>query len=69
MNKPGRSIEPTIIIHAGAWQIPEELYAAHLNGIGQALETGRSARWLQQRWNTSNPLNRRRRPPVFRSPN
>jgi len=36
-------VEPAIIIHGGAWDIPKSLHRAHKKGIGQALETGRAA--------------------------
>jgi beta-aspartyl-peptidase (threonine type) len=32
--------EPVLVIHGGAWAIPEELVAAHLGGIDAALDAG-----------------------------
>ncbi|HKW16071.1 MAG TPA: isoaspartyl peptidase/L-asparaginase [Terriglobales bacterium] len=31
---------PVLLVHGGAWAIPDELVAAHLNGVNKALETG-----------------------------
>lgn len=34
------SIKPTIIVHGGAWNIPDSLRAGHLNGVSKAVKTG-----------------------------
>lgn len=33
-------MKPVLIVHGGAWDIPENTHKAHLNGILRALETG-----------------------------
>ncbi len=37
------SIHPVLLIHGGAWAIPDELVEAHLNGVRNALNAGWSA--------------------------
>src|SRR5580698_6701640 len=32
--------DPTLLVHGGAWAIPEEMKAAHEAGVRRALETG-----------------------------
>jgi beta-aspartyl-peptidase (threonine type) len=34
------SANPVLLIHGGAWAIPDELVSAHLNGVREAVETG-----------------------------
>lgn len=33
-------IRPTIIVHGGAWSIPDSLRASHINGVSKAVKTG-----------------------------
>ncbi len=35
----------TLLVHGGAWDIPDDVLGAHRDGLRQAIETGR--RWLQ----------------------
>ncbi|RDD53537.1 MAG: peptidase T, partial [Candidatus Korarchaeota archaeon NZ13-K] len=35
-----RRVEPAIIVHGGAWAIPDEEVEAHLNGVRRAAELG-----------------------------
>ena len=34
------SVNPVLLVHGGAWAIPDELVAAHLNGVRSALNAG-----------------------------
>jgi len=34
------SVNPVLLVHGGAWAIPDELVAAHLNGVRNALNAG-----------------------------
>lgn len=37
------SANPVLLVHGGAWAIPDELVSAHLNGVRKAVEAGWSA--------------------------
>ncbi|HZQ20212.1 MAG TPA: isoaspartyl peptidase/L-asparaginase [Terriglobales bacterium] len=37
------SAHPVLLVHGGAWAIPDELVSAHLNGVRKAVEAGWSA--------------------------
>jgi L-asparaginase / beta-aspartyl-peptidase len=34
------SVNPVLLVHGGAWAIPDELVAAHLNGVRNAVKAG-----------------------------
>ena len=34
------AINPVLVVHGGAWAIPDDMVNAHLNGVRQALSTG-----------------------------
>lgn len=38
-------MEPAIIVHGGAWNIPKEKHEAHLEGCRRAAELGRKSLW------------------------
>ncbi len=41
IEKPGQAAGAAVLLHGGAWDIPQEEHEAHLCGLGDALERGR----------------------------
>src|SRR5512140_2635831 len=38
-----QKISPVLLVHGGAWAIPDDAVEAHLNGVRRALEAGAQA--------------------------